>query len=60
MIKNNLIVFMSLLFLCVSYSQAQIIVNDNWIQQNNSEGALFFDQAGQTYRFETDFSAAGT
>lgn len=38
----------------------QIIVNDNWIQNNISEGALFFDQAGQTYKFDTDFSAAGT
>src|SRR5690606_22940014 len=37
-----------------------IVVNQAWINQNISEGALFLDQADKTYRFETDFHAAGT
>ena len=36
-----------------------VVVDDAWIQQNLDQGALFFDQAGTTYRFETDFSAPG-
>ena len=39
---------------------ALVRVDSTWIQQNSSQGALFFNQTGETYRFETDFSAAGT
>ncbi|MCD4730170.1 MAG: hypothetical protein K8R74_06205 [Bacteroidales bacterium] len=59
--KNSFKNIISILFfLLTGFSWAQITVDDSWIQQNNSEGALFFNQAGQAYRFETDFSAAGT
>lgn len=51
----------SLLFwVTILFAQSgTIVVDAPWIQQNLDQGALFFDQAGATYRFETDFSAPG-
>ncbi len=42
------------------FAQGNVInVDDAWIQQNLSEGALFFNAAGATYVFQTDFTAEG-
>lgn len=50
----NLILFNPL------YSQGNTItVDDAWIQQNLSDGALFFNVAGATYIFQTDFTSEG-
>lgn len=39
---------------------ATVIVNQAWIDANQSQGALFFNVAGNTYQFAVDFSAAGS
>jgi hypothetical protein len=37
-----------------------VVVDQAWINANQSQNALFFDRAGDRYQFTVDFSAPGT
>ena len=56
---KKIIIIISIFFFTV-FLNAQINVDQTWINQNLSDGALFFNQGGQTYTFNTDFNAPGT
>ncbi|MEJ2637500.1 MAG: hypothetical protein P8184_19700, partial [Calditrichia bacterium] len=62
LINSMMSFIMVITFFLLSFSSAnaQIVVNSAWIQANLREGALVFDQAAATYKFETDFRADGT
>jgi len=55
-----LLLVISFVFTSTKDAHAIVTVNSGWINSNLSDGALFFDVSGETYRFETDYSANGT
>lgn len=56
----SLIIILHTFFIKLFSQNTTIIVNNQWIQNNLSDGALFFDQYNTLYRFDTDFTAQGS